>query len=171
MLYGNKMMQADASELAQVSGVVASLPVGYTLGEERMFNGDIYRLLYNACNQQISPGHLVARNTGSAAAAGPYSCTITTTTESLQYVAALVKHATATTGTYFWGLTESLKNAVSLNAVTAVQGTGVAILPAANGQVTNGTTTACIGYCVGTSVTGTTGGSFYVSLEKKSYRV
>lgn len=161
MLYGDKTVLADA-ELGAISAVVSSLPAGYNLGDKRMYDGDLYRLMYNACNQQINTGYLVARNVGSAAAAGPYSVTVSTTTEVAQHVCGMVKHATATTGTYFWALTETMKNAVSVSTVTAIASTGVFVLPAANGVITNGTTTAIVGYSVA-------GAKFHVSLEKKSY--
>lgn len=163
MLYGNQTVMAG-TELGSISAVVSSLPAGFTLGEERMWNGDLYRLVHNTCNQQVIPGYLVAANLGSAVAAGPYSCTITTTTEVCKTVVGAVKHATATTGTYFWALTETLKNPVTLSGVTAINSNGVYILPAANGQITNGTTTAIIGYSTGS-------GQFYISLEAKKYSV
>jgi len=163
MLYGNKTVIADG-ELSSISAVVSSLPVGYTLGEERMYDGDLYRLMYNACNQQINTGYLVARNLGSCAAAGPYSVTVSTTTEVNQTVCGLVKHVTATTGTYFWALTETMDNPAAVSTVTAIGSTGVFVHPAANGVITNGTTTACIGYSVA-------GAKFHLSLEKKSYNV
>lgn len=164
MLYGDKLTRADGGDLTGISGVVATLPAGYTLGEGRMYDGDMYRLVHNTCNQQVIPGYLVAANVGSAAAAGPYSCTITTTTEVCKTVMGAVKHATATTGTYFWALTETLKNPVTLSGVTAIASTGVYVLPAANGQITNGTTTAIIGYSVA-------GAKFHISLESKKFSV
>lgn len=158
------MTRADGGDLTDISGVVATLPAGYSLGERRMFNGDIYRLVYNTSNQQVIPGYLVCANVGSALAAGPYSCTITTTTEVCKTVVGAVKHATATTATYFWALTETLVNPVTLSGVTAIASNGVYILPAANGQITNGTTTSIIGYS-------TAGAKFYISLETKTYSV
>jgi hypothetical protein len=164
MLYGNKLTQADGGGLSEISGVVATLPQGFNLGEERMYDGDLYKLMYNACNQQINTGYLVARNLGSAAAAGPYSVTVSTTTEVNQTVCGLVKHATATTGTYFWALTETMKNPVAVSTVTAIASTGVFVLPAANGVIGNGTVTSVIGYSVA-------GAKFHLSLDKKSFNV
>lgn len=163
MLYGNKTTRAEGG-LSGISDVVGTLPAGYSLGEGRMYNGDMYRLAYNTSNQQVIPGYLVCANVGSALGAGPYSCTITTVTEVCKTVVGAVKHATATTATYFWALTETLVNPVTLSGVTAIASNGVFILPAANGQITNGTTTSIIGYS-------TTGAKFYISLESKSYSV
>lgn len=165
---GYRQTHADGG-LGSIDEVVSSLPAGYELGEERVHtDGNVYRLFYNACNQQISTGYLAARNVGSAAAAGPYSATVTTTTEVAYNAACAVVQATATTGTYFWGLVETRGEPVSLNGVTAVAGDGTYIHPAADGQVTNGTTQA-VGYCVSTSTTDTTDGSFHLSLEDRIY--
>jgi hypothetical protein len=164
MLYGEKMIRSDAGDLTGISGVVATLPAGVYLGEKRMYDGDVYRLCYNTTNQQINTGYLVAANLGSALAAGPYSCTYSTTTEVNQTVIGAVKHATATTGTYFWALTETIKNPVALSAVTVIASNGVYILPATMGQIGNGTVTACIGYSVA-------GAKFHISLERKAFNV
>lgn len=87
--------------LGTVSAVVSSLPAGYTLGEARMESGQKYRLFYNAGNSQISPGFCFTP----ATSAGPYSITITTTSKTFDNVGAgVVYNATATTGTYFWGV-------------------------------------------------------------------
>lgn len=162
-MYGQKTTRADAG-LSEISAVVSSLPVGYNMGERREYNGDIYRLCYNMSNQQVLPGYLVCANIGSALAAGPYTCTISTVTEVNQTVIGAVKHATATTGTYFWALTETIVNSTTLSGVTVIASNGVYILPAANGQITNGTVTACIGYS-------TASAKFYISLENKKYNV
>lgn len=154
--------------LGQLSAVVSSLPAGYKLGTERMEpNGDTYRLYYNACNQQISQGFAFARNVGSAAGAGPYSATVTTTTEVAQNAAGMVIHATATTGTYFWGLEQNVGSGVAFVGVTAVASGGgtFALQLAANGKFTNGTTNA-VGYVVTTGTTGTLTGSCYVNFRR-----
>lgn len=163
MLWAEKIVRADG-ELAGISATVASLPAGYNLGEQRMYDGDLYRLMYNACATQVIPGYLVARNLGSALAGGPYSCTISTTTEVNQTVCGAVKHATAAAGYYFWGLTETMKNPVTLSGVTAIGSNGVFVYPAANGQIANGTVTSIIGYS-------TAGAKFYISLENKAFNV
>lgn len=152
--------------LGSISGVVSALPAGYRLGEERILpNGDYYELFYNACNQQISKGFAFARNQGSAAAAGPYSCTVTTVTEVAYNAAGMCVHATATTGTYFWGLVQNVASGVALVGATAVAAGGMALQLAANGQFTNGTTQA-VGYTVTTGTTGTLSGSYYVNFRR-----
>lgn len=88
--------------MGSVSAVVANLPVGYTLGEARFVSGIKYRLVYNAGNSAIQPGYVASP--GGASSLGAYSVTISTASKSNHHLGAVaVKHATVTTGTYFWG--------------------------------------------------------------------
>lgn len=88
--------------LGGISGVVSSLPAGFSMGEVRWQSGIKYRLLHNGGNSQAIPGQgLVAIGAG----AGPYTCTISSVSGSITGVRGICHHATATTGTYFWGVT------------------------------------------------------------------
>lgn len=92
--------------LGSVSGVVSSLPAGYTLGEEREEEGIAYRLMYNAGGEQVDQGLICspASYRSGVAHAGPYSGTVTTTSDAAHaYGAVIAYNATATTDTYFWG--------------------------------------------------------------------
>jgi len=95
--------------LGTVSGVVTSLPVGYTLGEKRIKDEITYRLCYNASSDSPAyPGHVLSAIPAQlvTADAGSYSMTVTTTSGTGNNVAAAVcHHATAATGAYFWGVT------------------------------------------------------------------
>ena len=123
--------------LGGISGVVSSLPVGYTLGEERLFEGIWYRLMYNAGNSQANPGLVVAP----LGVGGPFSGTITTTSDGGQgYGAVVVKHATATTGTYFWGAFKGYP--VKVQGGTASIATGGDFMIAVDGAVSTHTTAA-----------------------------
>lgn len=92
--------------LGSISGVVSSLPVGATLGDERMHNGVQYRLMFNSGNSQISPGFIGSPKSLASGAVntGPYSCTVSSVSQTGHALGAVVcVNATATTGTYFWG--------------------------------------------------------------------
>lgn len=153
--------------LGQLSAVATSLPLPYKLGLERIeSNGDVYKLFHNTCNQQISKGFAFARNTGSAAGAGPYSATLTTVTEVAYNAAGMVVHSTATTGSYFWGLVKNVASAVAYVGGTALATPGTYMQVAANGVFTNGTTQA-VGYSVATNVTAVLGGSTFVDFTRQ----
>lgn len=85
--------------LGSVSGVVSSLPAGYTLGETREEDGIKYMLVYNAGGEEAGPGYAVKSVGGGA---GKYSATVTTVTESVAGALGVVHHATLTTDTYGW---------------------------------------------------------------------
>ena len=92
--------QADAA-MGGISSVVSSLPIGMTLGESRHLEEIDYRLVYNNGGAQIVPGEAAVQ-----ASVGPYSLTVTSTSKGDNHVGAVVcHHATATTSTYFWGVT------------------------------------------------------------------
>lgn len=141
--------------LGGISGVVTSLPVGFVLGEERQEGGISFRLVYNAGNSQASPGFLLARAFGGA---GPYSMTVSTASDVNAHVGAVVcHHATATTGTYFWGAYRGyLASGLIATGITQLAGnasymsTDGAVLPvtntAASGLVHSGN--MAIGYTV-----------------------
>jgi hypothetical protein len=70
------------------------------LGTIREQGGDVYKYMYNNGNSQINPGQCVT-----ITALTGYSVTVSTTT-SISPVFGVVKHATMTTGTYGWVLTQ-----------------------------------------------------------------
>lgn len=111
-----------AGGLGSISGVVATLPAGAKLGEERWDNGLKFRLFFNAGNSQINPGFAGSpRPVGG----GAYSVTVTTTSKTGDHFGAcVVHHATATTGTYFWGAVYGyLASGVAADASTITTGT------------------------------------------------
>ena len=85
--------------MGSISAVVASLPNGATLAEERIHSGVRYKLCYNAGNSQILPGNLAAPVSGGGIA----SVTVTMASQAGNVGFVVCNHTTATTGTYFWG--------------------------------------------------------------------
>lgn len=86
--------------LGPISATVTSLPVGYTLGEERWENGIKYRLFYNDKTQAI-PGNFMSPMPLNG---GAYTVTVSTTSGSNNHIGAcLVHNATALASSYFWG--------------------------------------------------------------------
>lgn len=149
--------------LGTVSSVVASLPVGYTLGEERQQDGVHYRLMYNAGGEQIDQGEIASPI---ASGGGPYSATVTTVTDTANAYGAVVAHnATATTGTYFWGAFRGYP--IPLKGDSASHATGTSIMVGVDGGVATFVTfatagaagqrnpNAVIGVVIGATATGT----------------
>lgn len=164
---GYRKVHADEG-LGGVSGTVASLPVGYTLGEERSTGGKLYRLIHNAGNSQVSPGYFMVNG---GAGAGPYSLTISSTSNSRQHIgAALVEHATLATGYYGWGFVRgyTTKGLVPEDTIA----TGAAFQLSNNGKARLApqslvTGNALLGYnvgAVGTMITDTLSGDAYINL-------
>lgn len=94
--------------LGGISGTVSTLSVapGVQLGEERMYNGVMYRLMFNTGNSQINPGFICSpKSAGSNAVnCGPFSGTVSTVSGLGHALGAVVvQHATVPTGNYFWG--------------------------------------------------------------------
>lgn len=163
---GFRQTHADGG-LGGVSGVVSSLPAGYTLGEERRVDGNDYRLVYNNGNSQATVGNVVV-NDGSGV--GAYSCTISSTAGTIPPKAVgVVKHATLTTGTYGWVLTRG--DAGKLIASNVSLATGALIEVKVNGVV--GDTTVASGTAIGynrgdsdgTATTDTLSGDFQVKFS------
>lgn len=163
---GYRQTHADGG-LGSVSGVVSSLPVGYTLGEERAEGTNKYRLVYNNGNSQASVGYVLV-NDGSGV--GPYSCTITSTAGTIPPKAVgVVKHATLTTGTYGWALVKGDAGKLVVSNVSIATG---ALVEVKVGGVVGDTVAAsgtAIGYnrgdSDGTGTTDTLSGDFQVSFE------
>jgi hypothetical protein len=149
------------SQLGTISGVASTLQ-GQSLGDERTYNNVKYRLFYNAGNSQINPGYGFCR---AGTGAGPFSATISSTTEVAYNMAGCVVHATATTGTYFWGAVHG--NVGSLVVSNVSIATGALVAPAANGVFTKLTAaTAAVGQnMTSTATTDTKSGDFYVWFE------
>ncbi|GAG48265.1 unnamed protein product, partial [marine sediment metagenome] len=128
---GARKVHGDAG-LGGVSGVVSSLPIGYQLGEEREQDGYHYRLMYSTANSDVAPGFILSPlNTG---ANGPYSGTITTTSDTRAgNGAGVVRHTTLTTNTYGWVCTRGYP--VTLAGSLASGVTGASLMVAADGGV------------------------------------
>ena len=149
--------------MGSISAVVASLPNGATLGEERIHAGVRYKLCYNAGNSQILPGN------GAVPIAAPTSSVASVTVTSASQGGGLiggvvVVHATATTGTYFWGAFKGLVPGVIADAAIA-SGTVIALSDAGSFQALVSAVTgkfAC-GMVVTTVSSGSRIGSAYVS--------
>lgn len=166
---GYRQTHADAG-LGSVSGVVSSLPAGYELGEERLEDGKLYRLVFNAGGATAEKGFVMSPlKTG----AGPFSMTVTTTSKTNDHVGAVVVHnATMTTDTYGWGL---VRGRCQLAGDTASIVTGGALYIAADGQVALFPQSASTGNIVigrnvggtttGTITTGAISGDAYVNLN------
>lgn len=121
---------ADAG-LGGISSVVSSLPLGYSLGDERTVNSVQYRLVHNAGNSQINPGFLGTPANGSV---GPHSITISSASQKFHHMgAALVVHATLTTGSFGWGAVKGYGLSVAADNTSVP--TGSAFYVGVNGTV------------------------------------
>lgn len=89
---------ADAG-MGGVSSVVATLPSAFLLGESRSIAGIKYRLCCNASTVQANPGTILSP----VFSAGAYSVATGGSASFAHMGAVLVVHATATTGSFFWG--------------------------------------------------------------------
>lgn len=103
-----------------------------SLGTVRIEGAERYMYLYNAGNSQINPGYgtILSASTG-------YSVTLSSVT-STDSCFAVVKHVTATTGAYFWGLKVGYSN-VKSNADTGLSDIGGVIVLGDNGVFTRKT--------------------------------
>ena len=160
--------------MAALSAVVSSLPLGYNLGDRRVdpATGYEYRLVYNAGTTQISTGFFATPAAGSV---GLNSVTVSTASNSNHHLGAVVCHnATATTGTYFWGMKYGKPGGVSGQTQSIV--TGSAFFISVNGEVDKATTVATAlagnvtigvnlgGSATATITTGAQSGDVFVSL-------
>jgi hypothetical protein len=118
-------------QLGSVSAVVAAtLNAAYTLGEARMESGIKYRLFYNAGGASAPVGAVLAP----ILSAGPYSMTVTTTSQSNAHLGGCVAlHATISTGAYFWGAVRGRIGTI-LGGIASVP-TGGAFMVGVNGAV------------------------------------
>jgi len=164
--YGYRVSFRDS-----VSSVTATIPSGYALGMERIDGGTTYRYCYNAGNSQIGPGYCFKTVGGGS---GPYSITISTTTEVISDTLGVIPgaHNTATTGTYFWAATKGEVGKLLVSNVSIA--TDAAIAVAANGALTKLTSnTAAIGINLGnsngTGATDTLSGDFLIDCESLKY--
>lgn len=116
--------EVDAG-MGGLSMVVATLPVAFTLGENRFdsTNQQKFKLVFNAGNSQINPGFAASPV---PIGGGAYSVTVTSTSKTYNAIGAvLCHHATATTGTYFWGLVRGyVASGVAADAATLTTGAG-----------------------------------------------
>ncbi len=121
---------ADAG-LGGISAVVATLPVGYTLGEYRVEDGIQYQLKYNAGSSVIRPGYAASPI---PVFGGPHSVTVSTVSKTYcNFGAVVVHHQTVPTNYFFWGVRKGyLTSGVVADAATAI--TGAALYLGVDGQ-------------------------------------
>lgn len=99
LTYGIEVM---GDPMGGISAVVSSLPIGAELGQERLWNGVYYRLVYSPCTSTIGIGQICSPLVSSPAS--PYYVSPTTVSDAGQALGAVVVvHSTVTTNTYFWG--------------------------------------------------------------------
>lgn len=96
---------------SSVSGVDSSAL--YTLGSQIQEAGNWYRYVYNAGNSQISPGYGACMTNVSG-----WSVTVSSVTGA-NVLVGVVKHATLTTGTYGWLLTNGFTTVRAGNSLTS----------------------------------------------------
>lgn len=124
-----------------VSAVTATPSV--EVGTRRHEGDEHYVYVYNAGNSQISPGY----GTTVSGVSG-YSVTVSTTT-SIDLAIGFVKHATLTTGTYGWLVTQGF---TPVECVQSISAGGLLVL-AADGKVALKTiSTGYVGPVVGKAV-------------------
>lgn len=151
--------------LGSVSAVATSLPAGYTLGEIREEGTRTYKLVHNAGGTDADPGKFL---TPAKAGAGVYSLTISSTSKTNAHIGAVaVYHATATAGSYFWGLVKGVTGGNFADAASLP--TGNALFIGDNGTVTlmpqsAVTGNVAIGVVITTIETGSKTGSAYINL-------
>lgn len=125
-------------ELNSVSGVTGTLPNGLALGTERLEDAIHYRLMYNEGNSEGDQGDVMSPT---ASGGGPYSCTITTTSDGGDaYGAVVVHNKTVPTGYFFWGAFRGYP--IPVKGGTASIATGGNIMIAIDGAVSTATTAA-----------------------------
>lgn len=109
-----------------ISQVVATLPVGFTLGELRTEGAITYQLKFNAGNSAINPGFCASPI---PVFGGPHSMTVTTVSKAYNHFGAvIVHHATVPTANYFWGVRKGyLASGVAVDVTTATTGTALYI--------------------------------------------
>lgn len=137
---GKKALQhyVGFGQLDSVSGSTGTLPAGLILGEERQEGALFYRLMYNEGNSEGDQGDVMSPI---ASGGGPYSCTITTTSDGMHgYGAVVVHNATVPTGFFFWGAFKGYP--VKVKAGTASIATGGSFMVAIDGTVSTATTAA-----------------------------
>lgn len=133
--------QASPISFESVSNVTATNSV--ELGTRRIEAGEEYVYCYNAGNSVAQKGNLMIQSGGVSA----NSLTISST-DALDIPMVGVKHATAATGTYFWGLVRGQMRVTSL-AVTA----GDLLTTGADGVcATFITATLPTGVCIGRAI-------------------
>lgn len=161
--YGYQNIQASVMD---ISAVVGSLPVGPALGDERVYNGVSYRLVYNPNSAVISKGFYASPV---PLGGGPFSVTMSTVTDSNSQAGAVVcVHATATTDTYFWGafkgvvpMVASVGSAIPTGALATLGLAGK--LMSAPSLPTEVTKNRSIIYVISSVPSGVLGGSCYIN--------
>lgn len=125
----NKFRHLVDAGLGSVSATVATLPIGYTIGEARVVDQVEYNLVFNSGNSAIPPGY-VAIQQGSG-----YSVTISSAVEVNDHIGAVVANTVSVpTANYFWGAKRGyLASGLVASAVCIV--TGAQMYIGTNGNV------------------------------------
>lgn len=124
--------QVVGNAMGGISSVVSSLPPGARLGDERVLNGILYRLVYNAGTAQIIPGNVASPV---PLVSSTFSVTVSTLSDSRNHLGAVsCYHATAAASTYFWGVRAGSGVPLIPSATIAA---GQMVMVGLNGKVTS----------------------------------
>lgn len=129
MPYGPRQTFGDGI-VGGISSVVATIPAGIKLGEERFHNGVYYRFMYNGGNSAINPGFIASpKSLGSGAVnVGPFSATVSTVSQTAHALGAVVnQHSTVPTGYYFWGAFRGYPVRGAANVRSFISGSKLAV--------------------------------------------
>lgn len=161
--------QAHAGPLGGISAVVTTLPDGNVLGETRIYEGVHYKLVYQAAGD-ASPGKV---NSPIPVGSGPYSMSSNTVSDGVNHMGAVVCiHASAVSGSYYWGAYKGVVASMVASAGSAIP-TGKFAMVGADGFITSAPSlpTELVGnaadaiYVISTAPSGVQGGSCYINFE------
>lgn len=112
--------------LGGISATVATLPVGCTLGEERMHAGVRYRLCYNAGTAAISQGFVASPVC--LANCTPGSVAVSTLSNHGDHVGAVVAvNTSVSAGLYFWGAFKGVIGGMQAETVSIPTGNLISV--------------------------------------------
>lgn len=147
-----------------VSATVATIPVGCTLGEERISNGVTYKLCYNAGTAAIPQGHIASPMLANCT---PASVAVSTLSRTQHHIGGVVAcNTSVSAGLYFWGARKGVVGGMVGDAASLP--TGSYLIIGAGGTVTLCPASAVTGAAFGIVITtvsngGTATGNCYVS--------
>lgn len=116
---------ADAG-LGSVSATVATLPVGCTMGEERVHEGITYRLCYNAGTAAIAQAKVASPVC--LANCGIGSVAVSTLSNHGDHIGVVIaRNTSVSAGLYFWGAARGEVGAAIMEDASAPTGTLVSV--------------------------------------------